>query len=296
MQTKTILATFRPSFLILTPACVFLGLSLSLSTASQINWFDFFLILIGATSAHIAANTLNEYYDFKSGLDLQTNKTPFSGGSGALPENPAAANSVLIAGWISVIFTILIGIYFIFSQGDQILPIGLAGLLLVITYTQLINRSPILCLVSPGLGFGLLMVVGTYLILTGSFSGLVWFAPFVPFFLINNLLLLNQYPDIEADRNVGRNTFPIVFGIKNSNRIYFLFLVIPYSLITFAIFNQSIPILSFIALLPMLLSLFALLGALKYKANIAIYPQYLAANVAASILTPILLGLAIING
>ena len=296
MQTKTILTTFRPSFLVLTPACIFLGLSLSLSTASYINWFDFWLIMAGATLAHIAANTLNEYADFKSGLDLQTIKTPFSGGTGALPENPTAANSVLIAGLISVLFTIIIGIYFIFEYGLQLLPIGLAGILLVISYTQWINRSPILCLVSPGLGFGVLMVVGTYLILTGGFSELAWFISLVPFFLINNLLLLNQYPDIKADRDVGRNTFPIVFGIKNSNRIYFLFLIIPYSLITFGIFNQSIPVLSFIALLPMLLSLFAFLGALKYKANIAIYPHYLAANVAASILTPFLLGLAIING
>lgn len=296
MHIKTILNTFRPSFLILTPVCVFLGLSISLSTQSQINWFDFFLVMTGAIFAHIGVNTLNEYYDFKSGLDLQTDKTPFSGGSGALPENPAAVNSVLIVGLASVTFTIFIGVYLMFEHGLQLLPVGLAGMILVITYTQWINRFPILCLVSPGLGFGVLMVVGTYLILAGSFSGLSWYVPFVPFFLINNLLLLNQYPDIKADRSVGRSTFPIAFGINNSNGIYFIFSIIAYSLIIVGILNKNISTLSFIAISPALLSLFAFSGALKYKSSIAEHPKYLGANVAASILTPLLLGVAIING
>ncbi len=296
MQVKTIFNTFRPNFLILTPICVFLGLSISLTTEPQINWFNFSLIILGATLAHISVNTLNEYCDFKSGLDLQTIKTPFSGGSGALPENPSAANAVLMISLISIILTIFIGIYFIFEIGLQLLPIGLAGIVLIVTYTQWINRFPILCLVSPGLGFGFLMVVGTYLILTGSFSGLSWLVPLVPFFLINNLLLLNQYPDIQADKTVGRNTFPIAFGVKNSNRVYFLFSMITCSLITLAILNENIPMLSFIAILPALLSLFSFSGALKYKSDIAKYPKYLKANVAASLLTPLLLGIAIING
>jgi len=296
MQIKTIFNTFRPNFLILTPICVFLGLSLSLATQSQINWFDFTLIMVGAILAHISVNTLNEYCDFKSGLDLQTIRTPFSGGSGALPANPTAANSVLMVSLVSVILTVLIGIYFIVEIGLQLLPIGLVGVILIVTYTQWINRFPILCLVSPGLGFGFLMVVGTYLILTGSFSGLSWLVPLVPFFLINNLLLLNQYPDIKADQTVGRNTFPIAFGIKNSNRVYFLFSVLTGSLITLSILNESIPTLSIIAILPILLSLFSFSGALKHESDIAAHPKYLKANVAAALLTPLLLGVAIING
>ncbi len=296
MQTKTVLNTFRPSFLILTPVCVFLGLSISFAINPQINWFNFFLIMLGAIFAHISVNTLNEYHDFKSGLDLKTNRTPFSGGSGALPVNPSAVNLVLITGVITIIFTILIGIYLIFTYGFKLLPIGILGILLIITYSKWINRLPILCLIAPGLGFGVLMVIGTYLILTGSFSGLLWFIPLVPFFLINNLLLLNQYPDIKADKNVGRKTFPIVFGIKNSNNIYLLFLIIPYLLIIFGIINKDIPMLCFIAIFPVLLSLFSFLGAIKYNSNIAKYHKYLAANVVAAIITPLLLGITIILG
>lgn len=45
--------------------------------------------------AHVSVNTFNEYLDFKSEPDLITKKIPFSGGSGALPQTPEMAGTVL---------------------------------------------------------------------------------------------------------------------------------------------------------------------------------------------------------
>ena len=114
--------------------------------------------------------------------------------------------------------------------------------------------------------------------------------------LTNNLLLLNQYPDIKADSSVGRKTFPIAFGIKKSNFAYAFFAVGAYSLILFFIVKGDIPNLCIIALIPVVLSLFSLIGAMKHTSNIGDFPQYLGANVVAAILTPLLLGIAIIFG
>jgi len=296
MLIKTLLNSTRPSFLILTPICVFLGLSTSLATQPQINVFIFSLILIGAISAHISVNMLNEYYDFSSGLDLKTEKTAFSGGSGALPDNPKMANTVLIFGIAALVLTITIGIYLIIERGNQILPIGLVGVFLIVTYTQWLNRFPLLCLIAPGIGFGTLMVVGTHVILTESNSSLPWLVSLVPFFLINNLLLLNQYPDMKADASVGRNTFPIAFNIIKSNVVYTINFMAAYLLILILIYTAYIPSLSIISVTPLMLSAFALLGAIKYTSRIGDYPHYLAANVAASLLTPLLLGISIITG
>jgi 1,4-dihydroxy-2-naphthoate octaprenyltransferase len=296
MNLKTGLQTIRPSFLVLTPVCVFLGLSTSLTIESPINLSLFFIILMGAVSAHISVNTLNEYHDFKSGLDLKTIKTPFSGGSGALPDNPEMASSILMIGLASLYVAIIIGIYLLLGHSMQILPIGLVGVALIITYTQWLNRVPFLCLIAPGLGFGILMVVGTHVVLNGEYSQLTWLISLVPFFLINNLLLLNQYPDIKADASVGRNTFPIAFGIKISNLVYAIFMLAAYSLILLYIVKGYIPMLSIIALLPLVFSLYALIGAVKYTSKIGDYPQYMGANVAASILTPLLLGISIVYG
>ncbi len=77
---KFLLDPMRLPFLILTPACVVLGLATAIWTSGQVNWFHFVLVLIGALSAHISVNTFNEYFDFKSGLDGDTKRTPFSGG------------------------------------------------------------------------------------------------------------------------------------------------------------------------------------------------------------------------
>lgn len=293
-QLNALLQSTRPPFLVLTPVCVFLGLSIALIDATTINVATFFIILLGAISAHVCVNTLNEYYDFKTGLDLKTTKTPFSGGSGALPEQPDMASSVLLVGVASLCVTVAIGIYLILTHNLTLLPIGIAGLLLVITYTQLLNRMPFLCLIAPGLGFGILMVSGTHLVLTGTTGNHPLLVALIPFFLINNILLLNQYPDMKADADTGRRTFPIVFGLKNSNMIYALFMLSAYALIALYIGLGYLPRLSGIALLPLALASFALFGAIKYNGRIGDFPQYLGANVAAGILTPLLLGVSLV--
>jgi 1,4-dihydroxy-2-naphthoate octaprenyltransferase len=137
---NTVLKTMRPSFLVLTLACVFLGFCTSFATGTTINSTLLALIFIGAMSAHISVNMLNEYHDFKSGLDFKTKKTPFSSGSGALPNNPKIAKGVLFFGLLALFITIAIGIYFITTIGGAILPIGLVGLVLIVTYTQWLNR------------------------------------------------------------------------------------------------------------------------------------------------------------
>ncbi len=296
MQIKILLQTIRVRFLVLTPVCVFLGSSIASVTHSPINLYTIFIILFGAIAAHVSVNTLNEYDDFKSGLDILTKKTPFSGGSGALPDNPEMAKSVLVFGLMSLTATIIIGVSLVLEHGMEIMPIGLVGVVLIVAYTKWINRSPFLCLIAPGIGFGVLMVVGTHVVLTGEHSRLVWLISLVPFLLINNLLLLNQYPDIKADSTIGRNTFPIAYGIKYSNYAYAAFMMTAYLLIVLFIYKGYVPYLAVIALIPMLFSVYSLAGAIKYTSRIGGHHQYMAANVAAALLTPLLLGVAIAYG
>jgi len=296
MQFRTLFQSIRPSFLILSPICVFLGTSTAISASGSVDASVLALIVIGALCAHISVNTLNEYTDFKSGLDLITIKTPFSGGSGALPGNPAMANMVLAAGLITLSLTMAIGIYFISNHGALVLPIGIIGLVIILTYSKWLNRWPFICLIAPGLGFGILMVVGTHYLLTGENTVTAWMAALIPFFLVNNLLLLNQYPDIQADKSIGRNHFPIAFGTRTSSYVYGMFFISAYSTILIGIYYGYFPGLSLIALLPAALSAYAFKGALKHAENIATHTQYLGANVGATILTPLLLGIAITFG
>jgi len=296
MDAKVIIQSTRVPFLVITPASVFLGASTVVVNELGINLYFLGLALIGALFAHVSVNALNEYFDFKSGLDLMTKRTPFSGGSGALPGKPERLNTVLAVALVSLIVTFAIGIFFVWQYGVGIVPLGLIGIALIVFYSGWINKYPYLCLVAPGVGFGFLMVVGTQYVLVGQYMTLSWMVALIPFFMVNNLLLLNQYPDIQADSKVGRNHFPIAFGLKRSNLIYGLFILLTIAAIIGHILSGYFPVLSLIAILPVPLALYSLSGAIKHGENIGAYPQYLAANVATVILVPLLLGVSLIYG
>ncbi len=136
---KTVVKTIRPSFLVLAPVCVFLGLGTAFASQHSINYFIFAQIMTAALLAHISVNTLNEYFDFNSGLDLKTTKTAFSGGSGALPAHPQAARLVLLTGLISLLLTMSIGIVIISESDAQVLPVGMLGIIRSLNGIALLN-------------------------------------------------------------------------------------------------------------------------------------------------------------
>lgn len=290
---KTVWQTTRPPFLILAPICILLGISLVSYEQMPINGLHASLAIIAAISAHISVNMLNEYTDFRSGLDQQTQKTPFSGGSGGLVMNPHAEIAVLIGGVVSLAITSIIGLYFAITQGFAIVPLGLLGLLVIVSYTPWLNRSPWLCLVAPGLGFGLLMIMGSYFVLTGHYSLNSFWVALIPFSLTNNLLLLNQFPDIEADKGVGRNHFPIRYGTKKSVLAYGLNSLLTVTVLTVLVTQQQLPALALLALIPLFLSFVVFKGAYRYQKQIEKLLPYMGLNVAITLSTPLLLAIVL---
>lgn len=285
--------SMRLPFLVLPPACVLLAVAIAFYQQVDFSTFHAFIALIGALAAHIGVNTINEYQDFQSGLDFKTKQTPFSGGSGLLPQNPHLANTVFVVSVVSVLVTIFVGCYFIYLRGWALLPLGLVGLFIVITYTKWINKAAFLCLISPGLGFGVLIIGGTYFCITGNFNNSMWLITTIPFMLINNLLLLNQYPDIEADKSIGRNHFPIKYGVKASTIVYIISTICAQLVLIALVIANYLPNLALLSLVPMLLSYISIFGMIKLGKNIAMQPQFLAANVMCSVLTPIVLSITL---
>lgn len=293
-QISAAFKSARPPFLILTPVSVLLGLASALGTSTELHTGHLLLVLTGALAAHISVNALNEYFDFKSGLDALTTKTPFSGGSGSLIEQPNAATAVAVLGIGCLALVVTIGLYFSYVIGWPILAIGLVGVAIIVTYTQWINRSALLCLIAPGLGFGPLMVSGTHLVLAGSLSPTATYTSMLMFFLSSNLLLLNQLPDIEPDKSVGRRHFPIVYGAKRSCQLYLVFALAACLVIVSGVAADALPTSGLLALLPMLLTLAAYAGVSKQIVNMRRLAPYLGMNVAATLLTPTTLALCIL--
>ncbi|MDH5425803.1 MAG: prenyltransferase [Gammaproteobacteria bacterium] len=286
----TIIKTMRPAFLIFGFVCVLLAVASVHYIVPDIT--TLFLITLGAITAHISVNMLNEYHDFKSRLDFNTSRTPFSGGSGALPQNPQYENAVFITALMAVAITIVIGIYFLFEVGAILLIPGLLGIAIIITYTPIINRHPWLCLVAPGAGFGLIMINMIAWILSNNLSLQTLLYSLIIFFLANNLLLLNQIPDIEADIKAGRKHLPAYYGI-NISRLFFAINITMAALIIVisSLLVPMIPTASLLALLPLALSIFSLRALINFGADIAKRPQYLAMNVVSVLLTPLALSI-----
>lgn len=296
MTAVSLFKSMRPPFLVLGPVCVLLGLGAALRAQAPVDPALAVAILVGAVLAHASVNLLNEYVDFKSGLDFTTLKTPFSGGSGALVANPAAARPVLLAGVAALVAVAALGLYIIERRGPAILPIGLLGVVVVMAYSPWLNRNPWLCLIAPGLGFGPLMVGGTYVALTGHYALQPFAVSLVPFFLVNNLLLLNQYPDVEADRRVGRNHAPIAFGFGVTDRIYVLFAVLAGVCIAACAATGILPTLGWLALLPLLAVIPIYAGMRRYRGDVATLLPRMGLNVAVSVLTPLACALALLLG
>lgn len=288
-MSNALIGPMRPPFLILAPACALLGIATAYWSGASLNPIYIVLIFLGAVVAHISVNALNEYFDYKSGLDLITEPTPFSGGSKSLPNNPEKAHLALITGLGSMLITGGIGIYFLVERGLWLLPIGIVGLVIIYTYTKWITKIPILCLIAPGIGFGPLMVMGTDFVLTGNYSWTAFWASLVPFFLVSDLLLLNQFPDVEADRQVGRSHLPIQIGRRSSAIVYTLFLFLTYVVIIVGYLGDVLPHGSLLGLLTLILAVPVMRGVIRYADDIPNLIPFMVKNVIINILTPILM-------
>ncbi|MBW2037978.1 MAG: prenyltransferase [Deltaproteobacteria bacterium] len=287
----------RPQFLILTPVCYLVGFgtaSHALGGFGRVSVGYAIIAFIGAFFSHVAVNVLNDYFDYQSGLDLRTRPTPFSGGSGILPQGLMSPRGVLSMGIVSLFIVAAIGIYFLTVRGWGLLPIGLLGVLVIILYTPLVTKTPALCLLAPGLGFGPLMVMGSHYVLTGRYDWLAFWASLVPLLLVSNLLLINQFPDAEADSSIGRRHLPIVIGKKSSAYVYAALSLSAFCWVVVTTLIGILPPGALVALLPLPLALMTVRGVIRSAEDTPALIPLLAKNVIYTLATPLLLGVGLL--
>lgn len=285
----------RVPFLLLTPACMALGVAWCWWQArllgTELAWPQAALAMLGALAAHVSVNAFNEYSDFKSGLDQRTLRTPFSGGSGTLPAQPALAPVAWWMGVGSLALAAAIGLYFLVGQPGllwSLMPLGLLGAALVLSYTPWVTRHPWLCLIAPGLGFGPLMMWGTSLVLGAELSWPTVLLSLIPFCLVNNLLLLNQFPDVEPDRSVGRVTLPMRLGRPGCVPVLAVQYGLAYGALVAGIALGWWPVGSALGLLTLPMAVAVWRGASVHADNMSGLLPAMGMNVGVSLLTPVL--------
>jgi 1,4-dihydroxy-2-naphthoate polyprenyltransferase len=287
----------RPQFLTLSVVLAFLGTAIAWYYG-PVNLGYALLASFGLMLTHGSVNAINDYFDYKSGIDLNVERTPFSGGSGLVPEGKLPLSQTLWVGTVTFLVALLIGIFFIAVKGWLLLPLIAAAALCLILYTPVILKTP-WPEWSPGLGLGILPILGFYFVQAGRYDWMVLIASVPSGILVHNLLLLNEFPDVEADKKGGRKTTPVLFGMDAAARLFKAATIAVYGwiiacvLATLAIGRVVMPVYCLIALLTLPWAVKAMRGPKEYHDRGRLISA-MADNVTFILLTHVLLGLGYI--
>lgn len=239
--------------------------------------------MVGLVAAHVLVNVLNELADDASGLDHATERTAFSGGSGALQRGlltrAAAWRIAVLAGAVALCVAWQATV----ARNDwRLLPVILAGAVCVLAYTPWLLRLG-LGEVAAGLGLGGFAVLGAAMLQTGPIRDATLLVAMVATVLAFNLLLFNAIPDRAADGHTGRRTLVRMVGVPTAARIGVFAAALALGTLCYGIATAALPGSAVLALVPTILFLRATLGWLgtdtPAPVPVPIPQRVLAANV-----------------
>jgi 1,4-dihydroxy-2-naphthoate octaprenyltransferase len=234
------LRAIRIRFLLASIIAVSTGLAISWWTGNSIAIFDAILTFLGVLALHASVDLLNDYWDFKRGIDSKTVKTKMSGGSGVLPEGLLDPKQVYRAGIIFLIIGALIGTYFVVTDGIIIGVILAFAILSIYFYsTKIVNWGLAEVFVAIK---GTLIVIGTCYIQTSQINESMILGGIVVGVLSSFVLFITSLPDYDIDKAKGRKTLVISLGLKRSCTVFWLFPIIVYTLTIVSVILDVFPL------------------------------------------------------
>lgn len=201
----------RPGTLAATFSPVFIGLMIA-ATKADINYFTAVVTLVGGTAIQIISNFVNDYYDFKKGLD----KAGRVGFKRAIAEGEVTPSAMKRAIFIATSIAVICGAYLIFIGGLPILSIGVLSLLFAWLYTatskslSYLGIADIFVLIF----FGPVATVGTTYLQTGAFDKQSFWYGIVCGLISTCVLVTNNVRDFDTDRKAGKKSLPVRLGKK----------------------------------------------------------------------------------
>jgi len=224
----------------------------ALAYGEQGTWRPLFLGLtfLGVGALHSGANLLNDYYDSFGSDPINVHVTPFSGGSRVIQNQELSAATVRFMAFLFLALGCVCGLALIFLGRPWVALLGTLGLLAGYLY----SAAPVQ-LMSAGLGeaaiflaFGPVLTWGAYYVQTGSLRP-VGLAVGLPLgFLITAILWINEFPDIKADAEAGKNQLVVRLGIRKSRWVYAALMLAPFAGIIFLLEVFRLPDLTIAAL------------------------------------------------
>jgi len=240
------LRVIRVKFLLASVIAVSVGLAINWNQSSTINPLDAVLTFAGVMALHASVDLLNDYWDYKRGIDTTTKRTKMSGGTGVLPEGLLKSSSIHRAGIVFLILGSVIGFYFVFTNGIIIAAIlGFAILSIYFYSTKIVDSGLAEFFVATK---GTMIVLGTYFIQSHQITVESISGGIVVGVLSSLVLFITSFPDHDADKSKGRKTLVIAVGKEKAVSFFWVFPAISYSVIISGVFIGVFPILSLITL------------------------------------------------
>jgi 1,4-dihydroxy-2-naphthoate octaprenyltransferase len=241
------LRVIRVRFLFSSVIAVSVGLAINWWQTSQIDFLHALLTYGGVLALHASVDLLNDYWDFKRGIDTQTQRTKISGGTGVLPEGLLEPSQVYKAGILFLVIGSVIGSYFIIIDGI-IIAILLAFAVLSIYFysTKIVDSGLAEFFVAVK---GTVIVLGTYFIQSSQLTTTSVMSGIVIGVLSSLVLFITSFPDHDADKAKGRRTLIILLGKKKATSVYWIFPIICYSIISIGVGFEIFPIFCLITFL-----------------------------------------------
>ena len=240
------LRVIRVRFLLASIIAVYVGLAITWWHTGNISIFDAILTICGVLALHASVDLLNDYWDFKRGIDTTTHRTKMSGGSGVLPEGLLKPAQVYAAGIAFLIIGTAIGIYFV-ATGGIVIGIILAFAVISIYFysTKIVDWGLAEVFVAIK---GSMIVMGTYFVQTSQITESTVLAGIVIGVLSSLVLFITSFPDHDADKAKGRKTLVISLGMQKACSILWIFPAITYGITIIAVVFEIFPVFCLIIL------------------------------------------------
>ena len=280
------LRVIRVRFLLASVIAVSVGLALNWTNTGSISYFDAILTFAGVMALHASVDLLNDFWDFKRGIDTKTTRTKMSGGTGVLPEGLLKPSSVYRAGVLFLIIGSLIGSYFVITYGILIaIILGFAILSIYFYSTKIVDS---------GLGEffvgvkGSMIVIGTFFIQYGQVNLESILAGIVVGILSSLVLFIASFPDHDADKSKGRKTLVITVGKEKARKLFWIFPLFAYGVIVIGVMLNYLPVLTLISLVSLPLIIKSGIGLQKNYDSVDNLVPYMTSTLKFSRLTGIL--------
>jgi 1,4-dihydroxy-2-naphthoate octaprenyltransferase len=270
-RVKTLIRVTRAPFLTAIIVPVLLGTCIAWRGGSFHGGL-FLLTFVGAVCAQLGSNISNDYFDHLAGNDeINQELTPFSGGSRVIQDGTLQARQVLTVSIVCYLITAGIGVYLAWVRGWTVLWLGLTGAFLAFFHNappfKLYYLAPGLGELAVGIGFGPVAVLGSYYVQTQQLNYEALWASIPVGLLISAVLYINEFPDYQADKTVGKKTLIVLLGRARAVWGYVALLVAAFGMIVAGVALGILPVTALFAVVLLPLCYRGIKGAMRFHSD-----------------------------